>query len=119
MVFLFSVNFAESRLVKSSLESFYGVGPNVSARLMARYHIHPTARVGSLGNKQIVDLTASLSSMTIENDLRRRVRENIRRLWEMGSYRGRRHLFGLPVRGQRTRCQIATARKLNRIDRAG
>ena len=74
---------------------------------MARFHIHPTAKVGSLANKQVLDLTAELSSMTIENDLRRQLRDNIKRLRDMGSYRGRRHALGLPVRGQRTRTQVS------------
>ena len=73
---------------------------------MARFYIHPMAKIGSLGNKQVQDLAAQLSNMNIENDLRRRVRGDIRRLREMGSYRGWRHLLGLPVRGQRTRTQV-------------
>ena len=64
------------------------------------------AKVGSLGNKEIQDITAVLSGMTIENDLRRKLRENISRLRDMGSYRGRRHAMGLPVRGQNTRTQV-------------
>jgi small subunit ribosomal protein S13 len=56
--------------------------------------------------KQITDLTTELTDMTIESDLRRRVRENIKRLRDMGSYRGRRHAMALPVRGQRTRNQV-------------
>ncbi|KAI9851706.1 MAG: hypothetical protein M1838_003044 [Thelocarpon superellum] len=119
MVFILGVNFPEQRLVKASLESFYGVGPSLSQRLMARFHIHRTAHVGALANKQIQDLTAELSNMTIENDLRRKVRENIRRLRDMGSYRGKRHAMNLPVRGQRTRTQISTARRLNKIERKG
>ena len=75
---------------------------------MARFHIHPTAKIGSLGNKQVLDLTAELSDMNIENDLRRQLRENIKRLRDMGSYRGRRHAMGLPVRGQRTRTQVSS-----------
>lgn len=55
--------------------------------------------------------------MTIEGDLVRKVRGDISRLRDMGSYRGRRHAMGLPVRGQRTRTQVLTARKLNKIDR--
>ncbi|MCJ1253119.1 hypothetical protein MMC24_000926 [Lignoscripta atroalba] len=86
---------------------------------MARFHIHPTAKIGSLGNKQVLDLTAELSDMNIENDLRRQLRENIKRLRDMGSYRGRRHAMGLPVRGQRTRTQNVTANKLNKIERRG
>ncbi|MCJ1306279.1 hypothetical protein MMC08_009099 [Hypocenomyce scalaris] len=119
MVFIMGINFPETRLVKRSLEIFYGVGPLVSQRLMARFHIHPTAKVGSLANKQVLDLTAELSSMTIENDLRRQLRDNIKRLRDMGSYRGRRHALGLPVRGQRTRTQTATANKLNKVERRG
>lgn len=73
---------------------------------MARLYIHPTARIGSLANKQVLDINAQLSGMTIENDLRRAVRENIRRLRDMGSYRGKRHAMNMPVRGQRTRTQV-------------
>ena len=74
---------------------------------MARFHIHPTAKVGSLANKQILDINAELSGMKIENDLRREMRDNIRRLRDMKSYRGMRHAQGLPVRGQRTRTQVS------------
>ena len=102
-----------------ALETFYGIGPNASQGILARFHIFPWARVGTLKNAQVLDLTAELSDMKIENDLRREVQENIRRLKDMGTYRGRRHAMGLPVRGQRTRTQITTARKLNRIERGG
>ncbi|KAL9587378.1 MAG: hypothetical protein Q9212_000305 [Teloschistes hypoglaucus] len=119
MVFILGLNFPESRLVKSALQSFYGVGPQHTERLMAKLYIHKTARVGSLADKQVLDLTAELSSMTIENDLRRKLQDNIRRLRDMGAYRGRRHAMGLPVRGQRTRTQTATAAKLNKVERHG
>jgi small subunit ribosomal protein S13 len=75
--------------------------------------------MGSLQPKTLTALTAELSTMTIENDARKIVRDNISRLRDMGTYRGRRHAMNLPVRGQRTRNQIATARKLNKIQRAG
>ena len=102
-----------------SLESFFGIGPKVSQSIMARYHIQPWAKVGGLKNSTILELTAELSNMKIENDLRREVQENIRRLKDMGTYRGRRHAMGLPVRGQRTRTQINTARRLNKVERGG
>lgn len=86
---------------------------------MARHHIHPFAKVGTLKSSTVLELTADLTNMKIENDLRREVQENIRRLKDMGAYRGRRHAMGLPVRGQRTRTQIATARRLNKIKRGG
>ncbi|KAJ6086362.1 Ribosomal protein S13 [Penicillium sp. IBT 16267x] len=102
---------------QKSLESFFGIGNNTSSRLLARFNIHPTCRVGELANKQVLDLTAVLSDMKIENDLRREVLNDIKRLKETGTYRGRRHALGLPVRGQRTRTQIKTPVRLNRMER--
>ncbi|TKA21746.1 hypothetical protein B0A50_08752 [Salinomyces thailandicus] len=119
MVFIFGVNFPESQLVSRSLKSFYGIGPNVCTKLMAKFHIHNTARIGTLGDRQIDSLAAELSTMTLENDLRRQLQDNIKRLRDMGTYRGRRHAMSLPVRGQKTRSQNMTARKLNRVERRG
>ncbi|KHN95401.1 30S ribosomal protein S13 [Metarhizium album ARSEF 1941] len=84
---------------------------------MAKYSIHKLAKVGSLSPRTVTSLTAELSQMTIGTDARRIVQDNIKRLKDIGSYRGRRHAMGLPVRGQRTRTQTATANKLNRVDR--
>ncbi|KAF1920261.1 30S ribosomal protein S13, partial [Ampelomyces quisqualis] len=117
MVFINGLNFTEATLVKRSLETFFGIGPKVSQTLMAKHHIHPWAKVGTLKSSVVLDLTAELSNMKIENDLRREVTDNIRRLKDIGTYRGRRHAMGLPVRGQRTRTQITTARRLNKIER--
>ncbi|KAJ5915169.1 hypothetical protein N7454_011281 [Penicillium verhagenii] len=136
MVFILGVNFPERNLLKASnpsidrtdeprtnrnqqksLGTFFGIGDNTSSRLLARFNIHPTCRVGELANKQVLDLTAVLSDMKIENDLRREVLNDIKRLKETGTYRGRRHALGLPVRGQRTRTQIKTPVKLNRMER--
>ncbi|EWG47795.1 30S ribosomal protein S13 [Fusarium verticillioides 7600] len=119
MVFLAGVSFGDQKLVKKALESFYALGPTVSARIMAKYSIHKLAKVGSLAPRTVTSITAELSQMTIETDARRLLQENIRRLKDMGSYRGRRHAMGLPVRGQRTRTQTATANRLNRVERRG
>ncbi|KAI1335196.1 ribosomal protein S13 [Xylariaceae sp. FL0016] len=113
------VSFHERKLVKKALESFYGLGPQASARIMAKYTIHPSARLGTVPTKTITSLTAELSTMTIEQDARRIVQDNIKRLRDMGTYRGRRHAMGLPVRGQNTRTQIETAKKLNKLERGG
>ncbi|KAL0467297.1 hypothetical protein QR685DRAFT_574735 [Neurospora intermedia] len=119
MVFILGVNFNEHKLVQKALESFYGLGQQASARILAKYSIHPRAKMGTLPPKIVTALTAELSTMTIENDARRLVLDNIKRLRDMGTYRGRRHAMGLPVRGQQTRNQIANARKLNKIERHG
>ncbi|KAL1382891.1 hypothetical protein HDK64DRAFT_42767 [Phyllosticta capitalensis] len=84
---------------------------------MARFNLHKTMKLSELQNQQVLDLNAYLSTLKIENDLRRTMRENIARLREIGSYRGRRHAMGLPVRGQNTKSQIQTSRRLNRVER--
>ncbi|GAB7359382.1 hypothetical protein MBLNU230_g6033t1 [Neophaeotheca triangularis] len=117
MIFIFGVPFAESRLVSKSLQSMYGIGPAIRTRLMAKFHIHETAKIGTLKDNQINGLAEELSTMTLENDLKRQLVDNIKRLRDMGTYRGRRHAMSLPVRGQNTRTQINTARKLNRVER--
>lgn len=90
-----------------ALRSFYGIGPDVASKLMAKFHIHKTARVGQLAEKQLNDLAGELSGMVLENDLRRQLQDNIKRLRDMGTYRGRRHAMSLPVRGQNTRTQVS------------
>ncbi len=75
--------------------------------------------MGSLPAKTVTALTAELSLMKIETDARRVVKDNIRRLYDLGTYKGKRHALGLPVNGQRTRNQIKTAQKLNKLDRRG
>ncbi|EAQ90506.1 hypothetical protein CHGG_02441 [Chaetomium globosum CBS 148.51] len=115
MVFIFGVNFNEQKLVKS----FYALGPQTADRILAKYSIYPGAKMGTLPPKTLTALTAELSTMNIESDARRVLQDNIKRLRDMGTYRGRRHAMGLPVRGQRTRNQIETARKLNKVERRG
>ncbi|KAK3359324.1 hypothetical protein B0T25DRAFT_532647 [Lasiosphaeria hispida] len=119
MVFILGVNFNEHKLVQKALETFYALGPQTSVRILAKYSIHPRAKIGTLPPKVITALTAELSTMTIENEARRVVQDNIKRLRDMGTYRGRRHAMGLPVRGQRTRNQIETAKRLNQVERRG
>ncbi|CAK7265343.1 hypothetical protein SEPCBS57363_001533 [Sporothrix epigloea] len=119
MVFILGVNFHELKLVSKALESFYAIGPQASSRILAKFSIHPRAKMGTLPARTVTALTAELSNMTIESDARRIVQENIKRLRDMGTYRGRRHAVGLPVRGQQTRNQNMTARKLNKIERRG
>ncbi|ESZ95680.1 30S ribosomal protein S13 [Sclerotinia borealis F-4128] len=119
MVFLQGVPFVERRLVKSALESFYGLGGQSSSRIMAKYYIQPMATIGSLTTKTVLSLSAELSTMPLDEQLKRRLQDNLLRLRTMGTYRGRRHAMGLPVRGQNTRSQISSARALNKVNRRG
>ncbi|KAF2644183.1 30S ribosomal protein S13 [Massarina eburnea CBS 473.64] len=119
MPFIYGFNFSEASLVKRSLQTIFGIGPKISQRIMAQHYIHPWATVGTVKGSTLMDITEQLSAMNLENDLRREIQGNIGRLRDMGTYRGRRHAMGLPVRGQNTRTQINTARKLNKSDRGG
>ena len=74
-------------------------------------------KVGELSQTQSLDLTAHLDSLKLENALRRQIQQDITRLRETGTYRGRRHAMNLPVRGQNTRSQIKNAQRLNRAER--
>lgn len=73
---------------------------------MAQHHLHETAKVGDMSSRQVLDMTSALSEMKIENDLRRRIWNDLKRLKDTGTYRGRRHAMNLPVRGQCTRTQV-------------
>lgn len=73
---------------------------------MATYSIHRQAKLGELGDRQVAALAEGMSELTIENELRRRIYNNVTRLRDMGTYRGKRHMFNLPVRGQKTRNQV-------------
>jgi len=82
-------------------------------RLSARYTQPPPKREPGVKSKD------PLQNLRIESDLRREIRENIAHQRMIGSYVGRRHAMGLPVRGQSTRHNSKTARKLNRVERRG
>ncbi|KIV78485.1 30S ribosomal protein S13 [Exophiala sideris] len=117
MVFILGVNFPEHRFVWRALETFFGVGSHTRERIMSRFYLHDTIKVGELSQTQVLDLTAHLDSMKLENHLRRQIQQDIQRLRDTGTYRGRRHAMNLPVRGQNTRSQIKNARKLNKVER--
>jgi small subunit ribosomal protein S13 len=117
MVFLFTRNFKDRRLVSSALQSFFGIGPHTSSRILSKHHLHSTMKMGELTQQQVLDLNAALDGMKIENELKRSVLQDIKRLRDTGTYRGRRHAMNLPVRGQNTRSQIKTVWRLNKVER--
>lgn len=105
--------------LQKALQTFFALGPQTADRLLAKYSIFPHQRIGTISPKTVLQLNAELSVLTIDNDAKKAVQDNIQRLREMGTYRGRRHAVGLPVRGQRTRNQTSTPNKLNRLERFG
>lgn len=119
MVLLQGIQLPDQKKVKYALLSFYGISHFTSARILATLSINENATMSSLSESQMNALGQHLTTLTIETDLRRQLQSNIAHLRNVGTYRGRRHAMGLPVRGQNTQNNHKTARKLNRVERRG
>lgn len=107
----------DKKPVRYALLAFRGIGHHIAARICTRLQFHKTLKMGEMSERQLNALAHEVGELKLENDLVRQVRENIARLRRIGSYRGRRHALGLPVRGQNTQDNAKTAKRLNRIDR--
>jgi small subunit ribosomal protein S13 len=98
------VDIPRDKKVFVALTYIYGVGPTISRRVLDRTNVNPDARVRELSEEEVNRIREVIDrEHTVEGDLRREVNLNIKRLMEIGCYRGIRHRRGLPVRGQRTR----------------
>jgi small subunit ribosomal protein S13 len=98
------VDIPRDKRVEISLRYLYGIGPTNSAEILEATKINPSTRVKDLTEAEQTALRDYIGAhYTVEGDLRREVQLNIKRLIEIGSYRGLRHRRNLPVRGQRTR----------------
>ena len=102
------VDIPNDKQVAYSLTYIYGIGLTTAKKLCADAKIDPTTRVKDLSEEQLTALRTEIASIKTEGDLRREVALNIKRLVEIGSYRGLRHKRGLPVRGQRTKNNART-----------
>jgi small subunit ribosomal protein S13 len=91
-----------------ALTSIYGVGRSTARKICADSGIQPNVQIKDLTEAEIEAVRAEVIKYTIEGDLRRTVSMNIKRLMDLGSYRGIRHRRGLPLRGQRTRTNART-----------
>ncbi|MBI4317113.1 MAG: 30S ribosomal protein S13 [Chloroflexi bacterium] len=105
------VDIPREKRVEISLRYIYGIGPTTARQILARTRINPDTRVKDLTEEEVSRLRELIDrEYKVEGDLRREVNLNIKRLIEIGSYRGLRHRRGLPVRGQRTRTNARTRR---------
>ena len=103
------VNIPLNKRVEIGLTYIFGIGRSTSNRLLAEVGIEPDRKVRDLTEEEVVKLRDLIdTSLTVEGDLRRERSQNIKRLQEIGCYRGLRHRRGLPVRGQRTRTNART-----------
>jgi small subunit ribosomal protein S13 len=104
MARLAGVDIPRDKRVVIALTYIYGVGPNRSKDILAATEISPDVRVKDLSDEQLIQLRDHIEgNYKVEGDLRREVALNVKRLIEIGSYRGLRHRRNLPVRGQRTK----------------
>ena len=109
MARLVGVDLPRDKRVEIALTYIYGIGRTTAQQLLATTGVDPNTRVHQLGDDELVKLRDAIEAdYRTEGDLRREVQADIRRKIEIGSYQGRRHRQGLPVRGQRTKTNART-----------
>jgi small subunit ribosomal protein S13 len=110
------VDIPPGKRVVIAMTYIHGIGNTTAEKIVKNANVDPTKRSKDLSEeeiarlRQVVDRLSSAKDILIEGDLRREVAMNIKRLTEIGSYRGQRHRRGLPVRGQRTRTNARSRR---------
>ncbi|MCR2033239.1 30S ribosomal protein S13 [Anaerofustis stercorihominis] len=103
------VDLPKDKRVEIGLTYIYGIGQATSNKLLAEAGINPDTRVKDLSEEEVNKLRSLIDEkVTVEGDLRREVSLNIKRLMEIGTYRGLRHRRGLPVRGQKSKTNART-----------
>ena len=114
------VNIPLNKRVEIGLTYIYGIGRSTSNKLLSELGIEPDRKVRDLTEDEVIKLREAIDSgMTVEGDLRRERSQAIKRLQEIGSYRGLRHRRGLPVRGQNTKTNARTRKGPKRMQVAG
>ena len=102
------VNIPDNKHAVISLTYIFGIGRTTAKQILAKVGIAETTKIGSLDDSQLDVVRAEVANYTVEGDLRREVSMNIKRLVDLGCYRGLRHRRGLPVNGQRTKTNART-----------
>ncbi len=107
---ILGVDIPGEKRVDISLRYIYGIGPVNAKEILARANIDPAIRAKSLNESQVSQIVNAITEgkYVVEGDLRREIGMNLKRLQAIKSYRGQRHLRGLPVRGQRTQTNART-----------
>lgn len=108
MARIVGVDIPNDKQVAYSLTYIYGIGISTSKKILSAVGIEPTIRVKDLSEEQLSLIRSEISKYKVEGELKKEVALNIKRLTEIGCYRGIRHKKGLPVRGQRTKTNART-----------
>ncbi len=105
------VDLPRAKRVDIALRYLYGIGPSRAVEVLSQAQVNPAIRVKDLSEAEVARIRTILDrDYKVEGDLRREIAMNIKRMQEIGSYRGLRHRRNLPVRGQRTRTNARTKR---------
>ncbi len=102
------VNIPNHKHAEIALTSIYGVGKNTAQKICVAAGVATTTKIKDLNDAEIEKLRDEVAKLQVEGDLRREISMNIKRLMDLGCYRGIRHRRGLPVRGQRTKTNART-----------
>ena len=108
MARLAGVDLPREKRVEIGLTYIYGIGLSTSQKILKEAGVNPDTRVKDLTEDELAKIRKAMEDIKVEGDLRREVALNIKRLTEIGCYRGIRHRRGLPVRGQRTKTNART-----------
>ena len=113
------VNLPINKRAEVGLTYVFGIGPSSSRKILAEAGVDPETKVKDLTEDEVVKLREAVESRAVEGDLRRERSQNVKRLMEIGAYRGLRHRRGLPVRGQRTKTNARGRKGPRRMSIAG
>jgi small subunit ribosomal protein S13 len=113
------INIPLNKRAEIGLTYIYGVGRSTSNEILRKTNIEPDRKVRDLTEDEVARLREAIDDLTVEGDLRRERSQNIKRLMEIGCYRGMRHRRGLPVRGQKTKTNARTRKGPKRMQVAG
>jgi small subunit ribosomal protein S13 len=114
------VDLPKDKKIEIALTYIFGIGPTSAKKILAEAGVDPNMKSGNLTESDIVKIRAILDrDFTVEGDLRRDVTMHIKRLMDIGSYRGLRHRKGLPARGQRTKTNARTRKGPKKSAMAG
>jgi small subunit ribosomal protein S13 len=113
------INIPLNKRAEVGLTYIYGIGRPTANEILRDSAVDPNTRVGDLTDDEVVKLREAVENHTVEGDLRRDRSQNVKRLQEIGSYRGLRHRRGLPVNGQRTKTNARTRKGPRRMQVAG
>ena len=113
------VNIPLNKRVEIGLTYVYGIGRSTSNKVLSNVGVSPDTYVRDLTDDETAKLREAVEDLNVEGDLRRERSQNVKRLMEIGCYRGLRHRRGLPVRGQRTKTNARTRKGPRRMQVAG